>query len=817
MKKIVLLFLAATAFCQSVAQENYYWYKNSRQQLVLDKHRLYITVKSLSDADSIKKELNAIGIGFDEFKSVNYGTSFIDSLNVYWSFLYLPDSISEYTNPLIRYSSPSYVLANGKQVGISHMIHVLLTSESDTVILKQLAGNLGAAVLGENNMIPRLYTLSCTNVSTYDALGIANALHATNLFEYAEPDIMGYEFFCVNDTYFSDQWGLNNTGQFSGYSGIDINYCLARQITSGNSNVVVAVVDQGVELNHPDLTNMHPLSYNADLGMSPSSVIGPHGTACAGIIGADADNGIGVAGIAPDCPLMSISVDVTAPNSNPKIASAIRFARNNGASVISNSWGGDVQSNIMDYAIDSAYKYGRNGKGCIMVFAAGNENTSVSYPATNDNVIAVGAISYCGERFSPFSCDGYTGGSNYGYALDVMAPGALIATTDRVGIKGYNNGQVSYIPIQIGMPAIFEYNNLDYTLAFGKTSAACPHVAGVAALMLSVNPNLTAAQVARIIKGTAQKVGNYNYGYCPNHLNGSWHEEMGHGLVDAAAAVSAAQSSTHDWYIRDNSSDTGNEPYYTTDAVNLSPDIKLYTLDGQEETVPKGGVTYNVKVTVHNNSNSYISLSPSSVSVHWLAKNSNPFWKSSWTSAGSQCNVPLSGSFSFTSGSFLMPMIAPGNSTTLSHQWTAPIIGPPNCIASYYTTPLHLVATVDDGFLTIGKDDTQFPLEQYVKTNNNVAWRQYTLVYDPVLPPLITSINPNPSNGQTTVSYRLGEGIDNAVLVVTTVTGNTVATLPISGNEDSVELDLRSSTKGQYIVQLVVSSEVLDAKQFVVE
>lgn len=79
---------------------------------------------------------------------------------------------------------------------------------------------------------------------------------------------------------------------------------------------------------------------------------------------------------------------------------------------------------------------------------------------------------------------------------------------------------------------------------------AAPHVSGVAALMLSVNPNLTAAQVARIIKGTAQKVGGYNYAYSADHLNGTWNVEMGHGLVDAAAAVAVAQSCTTDFYFR---------------------------------------------------------------------------------------------------------------------------------------------------------------------------------------------------------------------------------------------------------------------------
>ena len=190
-------------------------------------------------------------------------------------------------------------------------------------------------------------------------------------------------------------------------------------------------------------------------------------------------------------------------------------------------------------------------------------------------------------------------------------------------------------------------------------------------------------------------------------------------------------------------------------------------------------------------------------------------WYNSWTTAGTQCGNSLSGNLTAPGFLFSFVSIAANSCTTITRNLTIPDLT--SCIAPPIFTNLHLVAELDDGFLTIGKNDNSFPLDQFVKTNNNVAWHQYPLEYDVVLPPLITSISPNPTDGQTTVSYRLGESIDNAAIVVTTVTGNNVATLPISGSEGSVELDLRSASKGHYIVQLVVSSEVQDAKQFVVE
>ena len=231
------------------------------------------------------------------------------------------------------------------------------------------------------------------------------------------------------------------------------------------------------------------------------------------------------------------------PNLRQELAAGINWAWQNGADVISNSWAHDalIGSYITD-AIDRAVTYGRSGLGCIIAFCAQNQNFSIVYPATLPNVIAVGAISPCGERKSPSSCDTETGwGSNYGLELDIVAPGVLISTTDIQGLDGYNPN----FPIHLlygGSIISNDYTDPDYTAWFGGTSAACPHAAGVAALVLSVNPNLTGQQVRNIIESTAQKVRPdlYNYAIEPGRPNGTWHEEMGYGLVDAYAAVSAA-------------------------------------------------------------------------------------------------------------------------------------------------------------------------------------------------------------------------------------------------------------------------------------
>jgi len=230
------------------------------------------------------------------------------------------------------------------------------------------------------------------------------------------------------------------------------------------------------------------------------------------------------------------------PNIKQKLANGINWAVQNGAHIISNSWGSDLLiSSLIDDAITNALTNGRGSLGCVVVFATGNDNGAVQYPAnSNPNILAVGAMSQCGQRKSPTSCDTeFRWGSNFGATLDIVAPGVLIPTTDRTGVNGYNPN----IPIHTwsgGNLLTTDYTNNDYTTWFNGTSSACPHVAGVAALILSVNPSLTGPQVRDIIEQTAQKVGGYNYTTTTGRPNGTWHNEMGYGLVNALCAVQNA-------------------------------------------------------------------------------------------------------------------------------------------------------------------------------------------------------------------------------------------------------------------------------------
>ena len=369
-----------------------------------------------------------------------------------------------------------------------------------------------------------------------------------------------------NNPLFPLQWGLENTGQHGGIPGIDINVIPAWNIATG-AGIRVAVLDEGIDLTHPDLRNNLLPGYDAtDAAFGGSHggfggggmVADAHGTACAGIIAA-VDNDIGIKGVAHNAKIIPIRIaysihccgwdcffidydwysntqrvqcfDLWFTN-DKWIADGIRRAWDDyGADILNNSWGGGSESAIIITEINAAVTQGRNSLGSVVVFSSGNWDMNwIDFPANLSNVITVGAISPCGERKSFSSCDGERWwGSSFGEMLDVVAPGVLIPTTDIQGSIGYSTD--------------------DYFLRFNGTSAAAPHVAGVAALILSVNPNLTGQEVRDIIERTARRVNmfcpinnpnGYVYEDTQGRYNGTWNIEMGHGLVDAYAAVRAA-------------------------------------------------------------------------------------------------------------------------------------------------------------------------------------------------------------------------------------------------------------------------------------
>lgn len=314
-----------------------------------------------------------------------------------------------------------------------------------------------------------------------------------------------------NDTLYPNQWGLQR-----------INAPRAWPLSEGDPNVVVAVLDQGVELAHPDL-NMWPLSYSTITHTNDGSPVGNHGTACAGIIGARIGNSLGVAGLAGKCRVMAIATNFA----DTQVAEGLYFAADNGARVVSMSFGVYPSWMVWDFTIiEAALQYCQD-KNVVLVAASGNENQNVSrFPGTDPRTICVGGSNRDDVRkaIGDASIENWWGAC-FGPDLDVVAPCLEIPTTDRLGAAGYTP--------------------TDYDMRFNGTSSATPHVAALAGLVISVNPALSNTDVRRIISETTDKINALGYVYLPTAGKpyGTWNNDAGYGRINAERALLTACAS----------------------------------------------------------------------------------------------------------------------------------------------------------------------------------------------------------------------------------------------------------------------------------
>ena len=443
----------------------------------------------------------------------------------------------------VRYVSPVFSEDNVHFSSVSDEFSVKLRSRSDYSELASLSREYGCEIVRYEGFDEGVFFVRLPKESDFEVMELSAAYYETGLFEFASPGFFWFGAMSSVDPLYTYQWGLKNTGQL-GAVGLDINAEAAWNITEGSSDIVVAVLDNGVELSHPDLSANLVTGYDAldtlhTYGGAPLENNAGHGTAVAGIIGAVRGNGAGISGIAPESKMMPIRIGYYSISDNkekiycPAAVKGITWARTHGADVLNCSWGGGSPDALLTSAIHNATTLGRGGKGCVVIFSSGNENnSSVSYPGSLYDVMAVGAISCNGKRKSPSTPDGELWwGSNYGSTLDVVAPGVFIYTTDRLGNDGYNPDEDD--------PTL-DIPDRNYTARFGGTSAAAPYVAGIAALILSEYPDLPQDLVRRAIELSCNKLSSYNFVEDDNYPSATWHNEVGYGLVDAFHALGEA-------------------------------------------------------------------------------------------------------------------------------------------------------------------------------------------------------------------------------------------------------------------------------------
>jgi subtilisin family serine protease len=342
---------------------------------------------------------------------------------------------------------------------------------------------------------------------------IVNKLRGDSSVEFAEPNYITKAFFAPNDPLYPQQWALS-----------EISVEGAWDIWRGNNTITIAIIDTGIDYNHPDLAdniwiNLDEIPNNGvddDGNGYTDDIYGydfvnydkdplddhGHGTHCAGISAARGNNGIGISGVAPYAKVMALkSLDSDGNGNISAAVNAIHYAVAAGAKIINASWGTNEYSQTLQDAITEAFN-----AGCFIVAAAGNDSSArPMYPACNDHVFSVAALN-TGGTVASFS--------NFGSYVDAAAPGVDILST----VPTYPT------PLSSSADCTDGYCN------YSGTSMAAPHVAGEAALLLSKNINLTLTEIENAIRAAVD-----------TNINSS--EYIGSGRINLTQSLSANQFS----------------------------------------------------------------------------------------------------------------------------------------------------------------------------------------------------------------------------------------------------------------------------------
>ena len=396
-------------------------------------------------------------------------------------------------------SGPDGLYASPAFLGGTEQLPWIPTSE----LIVQFAD--GASLTGLNVMEHDLgghigmHRIATDSASAFEVLAAVESIAVRDGVIWAQPNAIWWarHFYTPNDPMYSSQWALNQSNDMD----MDAPECW--DTTFGDSAIIVSILDDGIDQDHPDISQVPGADFTDEgTGGDHTTVCDGHGSCVGGCVSATIDNGLGVTGVAPGCRVMATrifnAIDFFGfcfgfiETTDAWIVNGISWATSNGARVTNSSWGGGSPSS----ALTTAFNQSRDA-GVVHFGAAGNDGSSnISYPASIAALYAISAINSSGNLASF---------STYGTGLAFSAPGEGILTTDWAGSGGFDNGN---------------YVTLD------GTSFASPYAAGVAALVLSMDPTLSPDEVGDIMAVSAMDRGAAGYD-----------TSYGYGVVNAAAAV----------------------------------------------------------------------------------------------------------------------------------------------------------------------------------------------------------------------------------------------------------------------------------------
>lgn len=419
----------------------------------------------------------------------------------------------------------------------------------------------------------------------------------TGLFEYVEPNYTGKGSGVLNtipnDSEYGKQWGLKNDGTFSNapsVTGADIEMELAWDIELGDPNMIVAIIDSGLRLTHPEFSgrlwnNVNEVADGTDTdnnGFIDDLVAGwdfinsdndptddhGHGTNVAGIALASGNNTIGYAGVNWNAKVMICkALDENNSGSYAAMAGAIYYAVDNGAKVINMSIGGNGNSTTLSDAIDYCYNNGVVLVACMMNF----NNSVIYYPAGYNKTIAVGSTNPDDTRSNPFFWSA-TSGSNFGNHIDLVAPGNYM-----YGLS-YNS-------------------DTNYGSYWGGTSQATPLVTGVVSLLFSQNPSLTFEEIRTILRESSE-----------DQIGNSSEDVIGFDTYYGYGRLNAKNALSHQLLSINNFENTNKNMVIYPNPINRNSQLEMSNLIDGDYTIniynafgqnlqSKNTSTYNSKIT----------------------------------------------------------------------------------------------------------------------------------------------------------------------------------------------------------------------------